>query len=110
MNIYSNHLQRVQIDPYRVKHSVTGFKKDMGQDEFLVAAEILKIYQEVKSGPQFVGKFELMFDILKTMATYIYPKPTMNIQLSPGELSVVPPELEAKSSEELLSLLPPTAA
>jgi hypothetical protein len=109
MNIYSNHLQRVQLDPYRVKHSVTGFKKDLGKDEFIVAAEMLRIYEDVKGREYFDGKFELMFDILKTMATYVYPKPTMNIMLSPGEVVAIPPELEGKSSEELLSLLPPAA-
>lgn len=109
MNIYSNHVQRVQIDPYRVKNSITGFKKDLKDDEFLIAGEMLKIYRDVKSREFFEGKFELMFDILKTMATYVYPKPTMNIVLSPGEVVAIPPELEAKSSEELLTLLPPAA-
>lgn len=109
MNIYSSHLQRVQIDPYRVKNSVTGFKKEMGDDTFMVAAEILKVYQSVKNGPAFDGRFALMFDILKTMATYVYPKPTLNIQLQPGEVVAIPPELEGKSSEELLALLPPAA-
>ena len=104
MNIYSSHIQRVTaLNPGNI--SKGQFKREMDGEEFSVAGEMKKIYMKLKGDPQ--ADME-RFEILKVMASYLYPKPTLNIQVTPGEMATIPTELENKSSAELQALLPQT--
>lgn len=104
MNIYNNPLQRItQLNPGQFNRSA--FKKDMESENFTVAGEILEMYQRLKGNPNPLTD-GLRFEVLKVMASYLYPKPTLNITVTPGEVAAIPPELENKSSAELKALLP----
>lgn len=102
LNIYGSHKPLIEPDG-RVERGLRGiFRKDLADDNFLIARELKELYLKCKERDMVV----MQLDILKTMAQYLYPKPNLNITLTPGEAQPIPAELECKSAAELKALLP----